>query len=302
MKGEIAQALALTQRLHLAGADPAEMLIELAEFCHFVTRVKLAPAGLADPAISETERRRGADIAGALALGPLTRAWTILLKGVEDVKDSPRPLASAEMAIIRLAYAADLPSPEEALRKLAESGDSAPRLAPPPAPSPAPRAQGPSLAPAPRPAPADAPRLASFADVVALARAKRDVQLTQALERDVRLSRFEPGRVEFSLIEGAPPALVQTLSRKLSEWTGERWMVALAPGATAPTLREVAEAREAEKLSGVAAHPVVRKVLERFPGARIVEVRGPEPAPAPPAPTTDEDVAYADSFVLDDDL
>jgi DNA polymerase-3 subunit gamma/tau len=309
MKGEIAEALALTARLHHAGAGPAEMLIELAEFCHFVTRVKLAPAGLADPAISETERGRGADIAAQLALGPLTRAWQILLKGVEDVRDSPRPLASAEMAIIRLAYAADLPSPEDALRKLAESAGAAPRLAPTPAPSPAPRAQAAAnLAPAPRPAPAPpaaaAPRLAAFADVVALARAKRDVQLVQALERDIRLSRFEQGRVEFSLIEGASPALVQTLSRKLSEWTGERWMVALAPGATAPTLRETAEAREAEKLSGVAAHPVVRKVLERFPGARIVEVRGPEPEPVPlpPAPATDEDVAYADSWVLDDDL
>ncbi|MFZ2103799.1 MAG: DNA polymerase III subunit gamma/tau, partial [Roseiarcus sp.] len=141
MKGEIAQALALTARLHHAGADAAEMLIELAEFCHFVTRVKLTPGGLADPAISETERRRGGEIASQLSLGPLTRAWQILLKGVEDVKDSPRPLASAEMAIIRLAYAADLPSPEDALRKLAENAESAPRVAPvTPSPS-APRSQ-----------------------------------------------------------------------------------------------------------------------------------------------------------------
>ena len=69
MKGEIAQALALTARLHHAGADAAEMLIELAEFCHFVTRVKLTPSGLADPAISETERRRGGEIASQLSSG-----------------------------------------------------------------------------------------------------------------------------------------------------------------------------------------------------------------------------------------
>ena len=316
MKGEIAQALALTARLHHAGADAAEMLIELAEFCHFVTRVKLTPSGLADPAISETERRRGGELASQLGLGPLTRAWQILLKGVEDVKDSPRPLASAEMAIIRLAYAADLPSPEDALRKLAESAESAPRVAPP-APSNGPR--GPALggpvtslggsalrspATAPIAAPSSAPRIAMFEDVVALARAKRDIQLCQALERDVRLLRFESGRIEFSLIEGASSALPQTLSRKLSEWTGERWMVALAPGATAPTLREVANAREAERLSGVAAHPLVRKVLERFPGAKIVDVRGPEPAPvlSTPEPADDEDAAYADPSNFDDDV
>jgi DNA polymerase III subunit gamma/tau len=316
MKGEIADALALTAKLHHAGADAAEMLIELAEFCHFVTRVKLAPSGLEDPAISEVERRRGGEIASQLGLGPLTRAWQILLKGVEDVKDSPRPLASAEMAIIRLAYAADLPSPEDALRKLAESAESAPRVAPP-APSNGPR--GPALggpvtslggsalrspATAPIAAPSSAPRIAMFEDVVALARAKRDIQLCQALERDVRLLRFESGRIEFSLIEGASSALPQTLSRKLSEWTGERWMVALAPGATAPTLREVANAREAERLSGVAAHPLVRKVLERFPGAKIVDVRGPEPAPvlSTPEPADDEDAAYADPSNFDDDV
>jgi len=316
MKGEIAEALAITARLHQAGADAAEMLIELAEFCHFVTRVKLAPGGVADPAISETERRRGGELASRLGLGPLTRAWQILLKGVEDVKDSPRPLASAEMAIIRLVYAADLPSPEDALRKLSESAEAAPRLAPTPPLANAPGAQGVGAAavgggasalrspppPAPVVAPSAAPRLAAFEDVVALARAKRDIQLCQALERDVRLSRFEPGRIEFSLIEGASSALVQTLSRRLSEWTGERWMVALAPGATAPTLRETARAREEERLSGVAAHPLVRKVLERFPGAKIVDVRGPEGAPAPSAPAADDEVAYADSFGLDDDV
>ena len=312
MAGEIAPAIDLMARLHLNGADPAELLIELAEFCHFVTRAKLAPSGVDDAAISENERRRGAELAQRLALGPLTRAWQILIKGVEDVKDSPRPLASAEMALIRLAFAADLPTPEDALRKLAESGEAAPRLAPVGAapagptrsasPSGAPSALRAAAPPAPeRNAPAGAPRLARFEDVVALARVKRDIQLCQALEGDVRLARFEPGRIEFSLVEGASSAIVQALSRRLAEWTGERWMVTIAAGASAPTLREKAAARHSERLSGVGEHPVVRKVLERFPGARIVDVRAPDIAPAAPTPAGDDDVAYADSLG-DDDL
>ena len=141
-------------------------------------------------------------------------------------------------------------------------------------------------------------------DVVALARAKRDIQLVQALEHDVRLDRFEPGKIAISLVEGASPALAQTLVKRLQDWTGERWMVALVQGATAPTLREAATKREAERTSGAAAHPLVQKVLERFKGARIVEVRAPE-APPPPAaaPQSDEDVGYADSEpAVDDDL
>ncbi len=309
MAGEIAPALDLMARLHLSGADPAELLIELAEFCHFVTRAKLAPHGVDDAAVSENERRRGAELAQRLALGPLTRAWQILIKGVEDVKDSPRPLASAEMAVIRLAFAADLPTPEDALRKLAEQAEAAPRHAPaaPPARSQPPGGGASALRaaapPAPeRDAPTSAPRLARFEDVVALARSKRDIQLCQALEGDVRLARFEPGRIEFSLVEGASSAIVQALSRRLSEWTGERWMVALAPGAGDPTLRERAQARQSERLSGVADHPVVRKVLERFPGARIVDVRGPDNAPLAPTPAGDDDVAYANSSSGDDDL
>jgi len=306
MAGEIAPALESMARLHLNGADPAELLVELAEFCHFVTRAKLAPSGVEDAAVSENERRRGAELAARLNLGPLTRAWQILLKGVEDVKGSPRPLASAEMALIRLAFAADLPTPEDALRQLAESGEAAPRYAPAgPARSPPSGGGGASALratapPAPAAAPA-APLLARFEDVVALARSKRDIQLCQALEGDVRLARFEPGRIEFSLVEGASGAIVQALSRRLAEWTGERWMVTVAAGASAATLREQAAARRSERLSGVADHPVVRKILERFPGARVVDVRAPEPVPAAPAPAGDDDVAYADSLG-DDDL
>jgi DNA polymerase III subunit gamma/tau len=312
MKGDLASGLALMEQLHQAGADPAQLLIELAEFSHFVTRLKLAPKGIDDPTIGEDERRRGAEFAEKLGLGPLTRAWQILLKGVQDVKDSPRPLASAEMALIRLGYAADLPAPEDALRKLADAAEAGPRSAPPSQP-PARPSGGSALrataqsAPTPVAPPASvaaAPgvRLARFEDIVALARAKRDIQLQSALENDVRLSRFEAGSIAFSLNPGASPQIAQTLSRRLQEWTGERWMVALVAGATAPTLRENASAREAERLSGVAANPLVRKIMTRFPGAQIVEVRSPDAAPAPEAiATSDDEVAYADAVIVEDD-
>ncbi len=309
MKGEVAKGLEIVRALHQAGADAADILIELAEFCHFVTRAKIAPAATQDPAVSQIERERAHQFAGMLTLGVLARAWQVLLKGVEDVKDSPRPLASAEMALIRLAYASDLPSPEEALRRLTQASDG-PRRAPP---LPAGGGGGPrasvrvatadaaqALSAPPRsPPPATAPRLASFDDVVALARAKRDIQLVQALERDVRLARFEKGSIAFTPVEGAEPGLAQTLSRRLQEWTGERWMVALVADSTAPTSRERAQAREAERASDAASHPLVRKVLERFKGARIVDVRRPE-AHLPPSGEADDEVGYADSDPADD--
>ena len=298
MRGEIGPALDLVRALFHAGADAADILIEVAEFCHYVTAVKIAPDLPDDQTTSEAERVKGREFAVKLTMGSLTRAWQILLKGLDDVRDSPRPLASLEMALIRLAYASDLPTPEEALRKLAEVTEGAPRRLPSAPPAPAPTAAQPVKAAQP-----PTVRLARFDDVVALARAKRDIQLVQALERDVRLDRFEPGSITFSLVEGAAPGLAQTLAKRLQEWTGERWMVALAPGSSARTLREVAEAHEAERTEGAAAHPLVRKALEQFKGARIVNISTPEVAAAPVASQTDEDVGYADSEpVVDDDL
>jgi len=305
MKGEIAEALEIVRALHQAGADAADILIELAEFCHFVTRAKIAPVATQDLAASEIERERGGEFAGKLTIGVLARAWQILLKGVEDVKDSPRPLASAEMALIRLAYASDLPTPEEAIRKFSQTSEGPRHAPPPPSGGGGPRASmrlatvdPVPVAPAPAPSARNAPpRLARFEDVVALARAKRDIQLVQSLEREVRPARFEQGSIAFTLVEGAHPGLTQTLSRRLQEWTGERWMVALVPGSTAPTLWETAQASEAERTSSAASHPLVRKVLERFKGARIVDVRRPEAISSPTAAGTDDEVGYADSSV-----
>jgi DNA polymerase III subunit gamma/tau len=315
VKGDIAAALAQVGALFDAGADPLQILIDLAEFNHLVTRTKLAGKSIDDPAVSEDERRRGAEFAQKLGVGALTRAWQILLKGVQDVKDSPRPLASVEMALVRLAYAADLPSPEDALRRLAEAPDGAAprRLAPAstlssaaPASAGSPNGGGAAArAIAPQSViPAPAPRLQRFEDVVALARSRRDIQLHTALESDVRLERFEPGQITFSLVEGASAQIAQTLSRRLAEWTGERWMVTLVGGAIAPTLRETAKAAEARRLSGIAAHPLVSKVLEKFPGARIVETSRVEEAIIPPEapPVTDDDVSYSDTMIVEDEF
>jgi DNA polymerase III subunit gamma/tau len=136
--------------------------------------------------------------------------------------------------------------------------------------------QSPATSPAPSSSaqPAQAERaLASFEEVVALAGEKRDLPLKLALERFVRLVAFEDGRIDLALAPGAPQPLVNDLSRKLSDWTNRRWLVVLSSKEGAPTLRERAEARQAEVLTGVRADPLVRAVLERFPGAEIVDVR-----------------------------
>jgi DNA polymerase-3 subunit gamma/tau len=316
MRGDIATALALLKTQYDHGADPSQVLTELAEFVHFVTRLKLAPGTERDHSITEEERTRGKAFAEALPIRVLTRAWQILLKGLQDLKDSPRPLAAADMVLVRITHAADLPTPDEALRLLTKGIEQAslsgPRsgAAPPPGPRSGPTGivagQAQRAAPAPM-AVATGPRLHRFEDVVALALAQRDVQLKTALERDVRLVRFEEGQIEFQAVPGASPQLAATLARRLQEWTGNRWMVAVSSSEGAPSLREQAQQKAQKELVGVRSNPLVRNVLERFPGAEIVAVRSTAPAePAPAAAAIlgdgDEDVGYDNALITEDDL
>jgi DNA polymerase-3 subunit gamma/tau len=213
----------------------------------------------------------------------LSRAWQMLVKGIEEVAEAPRPLAAADMVLVRLCHAADLPTPDEAIRMLGANGGSGVAPAPRPAaraggPSPAPVARARLAQPLPRTEPqavaSSAPELRRFEDVVARARAEREIGLATALERHVRPIRFDPGQVEVALTAEADPDLPQKLGAALQAWTGRRWIVVI--GQEQPAVDTVHEARkksQAAVLQEVRADPLVRKVLDRFPGAEIVGVR-----------------------------
>jgi DNA polymerase-3 subunit gamma/tau len=119
MKGDAAAALTELRAQYDTGADPAVVLADLAEFTHFVTRMKIVPAVADDVSLAEVERARGRAFAEKLSLRVLSRAWQMLLKGVTEVEAAGRPLAAAEMVLVRIAYAADLPTPDELIRSLA---------------------------------------------------------------------------------------------------------------------------------------------------------------------------------------
>src|SRR5436190_3376450 len=122
MRGDIAAALAELREQYEAGAEPGVVLTDLAEFTHFVTRVKIIPAVADDPALIEVERARGRMLAEKLSMRVLSRTWQMLLKGIAEVADAGRPLAAAEMVLVRIAYAADLPTPDEVVRALEMKG------------------------------------------------------------------------------------------------------------------------------------------------------------------------------------
>ncbi len=294
--GDARGALEGLHALYLDGAEPVQILGDLAESIHVVTRIAAAGKVAADPTLSEAERALAETLAIRLDLGALARAWQTLLKGLEEAGAAPRPIAAAEMVLVRLAYMAELPTPRDLARAMAQgegaktggasqeqpsSGSSAR----PPATSvratgsaqPAPSQD---VAPAPEAATTSQPHLQSFADVIALVDEKRERKLGHALENAVRLVRFAPRHIEIALLEDAPRTLPNELGTKLKAWTGEQWIVAVTDGEGEETIAEKSRehereqvARKKEEIEELKQHPSVRAVFEHFPDARIIDVR-----------------------------
>jgi DNA polymerase III subunit gamma/tau len=316
-RGDIAAAFAEFRDQYDTGADPIVVMSDLAEFVNFVTRVKIVPATADNVAFGETERLRAREFAAKLSMRVLSRMWQMLLKGITEVQAATRPAAAAEMVLVRIAYVADLPTPDEAIKMLEQNdgsspvvtGSMAPRNAPAGAPSSmqqprtssGPRASAEaSLRPQlsePLAAAQSAPalKLDSFAELVALAAEKRDIMTKAALEADVRLVRIEDGRLELALERSAARSLVNDLSRKLEQWTGRRWTVIVSNEQGQPTLRSQAELQRSQRERAAESDPRVKEVLARFPGAKVVEVRKLAAEPPESAASSDDPAELPDS-------
>jgi DNA polymerase III subunit gamma/tau len=313
-RGDIASAFREFREQYDTGADPIVVLSDLAEFVNFVTRVKIVPATADNVVFGETERLRARDFAAKLSMRVLSRMWQMLLKGITEVQAATRPAAAAEMVLVRIAYVADMPTPDEAIRMLEQNGgaspvvagNAVPRSAPAstmsavqssPARAPAaPRANTEAsarpqmIAPSPDAQSAPALRIASFPELVALAGEKRDLPTKAALEADVRLVRIEDGRLEVALERSAARTLINDLSRKLEQWTGRRWTVIVSNEVGQPTLRSQNEVQKNQRERAAESDPRVQEVLARFPGAKVVEVRKLAPEP-PESDASGEDPA-----------
>ena len=302
MKGAVPDALDRFDAAYRSGADPVALLQDLLAVVHMVTRLKTAPESVEATSLPEIERVEGGALAAALSVPVLTRAWQILLKGLGETQTAPVPRQAAEMVLIRLAHVANLPDPAQLVRLLDDArGGTAPGPAPPgPATNGGMRAEAggrarpvPAAVAPPQPVAEPAavaaalPQPDSFEAAVALFAERREAILHAQLLQDVHLVRFEVGRIELRLRPQASRDIPNRMGSLLSEWTGRRWLIIISDAAGEQTLRERADAAEAALRHQLSQHPLVRAVLDAFPGAEIEQVRSPDgavPAVAPPPP------------------
>jgi DNA polymerase-3 subunit gamma/tau len=305
MGGKPKEALDILGRLHAAGADPGTIVEDLLDLTHALTRQKLAPGG----ARTDAEARRGGAMAEKLSMAVLTRTWQLLLKGMGEINVAPNPHAAAEMIVLRLVYAADLPTPGDLVKQIQANGQAngTNSQSAPAAPMDNGRGGGPSAgrssqpmmhggqamavardepmdapmnagqpmvmeAPDHVPAPA-LPAPANYRELVRLFADKKEGILEYHLAASVRLVRFEPGVVEINTLPTAPSNLANRVGSLLSEWTGRRWVIGISSAPGEPTLSEVELADKNAAMDSARAHPAVLALMEAFPGAMITDVR-----------------------------
>ena len=300
MRGQMAEALHTYRALWSYGADPVQVIGDLLEHCHGAAVAKaLGPDALTLPK-EQAQRLTGV---GALAsAGTLSRMWQMLLKAHDEVRRAPDASAAAEMTLIRLAYAADLPGPEEALKALRDGepvGAGNPGGGGGSAPSGGGGGGGAGLtaqarmaSPQARPATVEAvPVLTSFADVAKLVEARREIGLKLDMDRYMRPISFRPGAITFEAAPGAPANLAGRLVARLKEWTGQPWLIATEGGGGAESAWERQKREQREEKAEIEADPFVRAVLDAFPGAEVLGVRQAMVAEtATPAPEETEEV------------
>ena len=290
MAGRTPEALENFRTLYGFGADPVQVTNDLLEHCHAASVAKML--GPNATRLPNDQAQKLAALGAAIPAATLSRTWQMLLKALDEVRRAPNPADAVEMAIVRLAYAADLPGPEEALKRLQSGepfgGGSAPRGGG------GGGGGGTSAQLAARPVMAPAlPDPQTFEQVVALIGEKREVGLQMDVERFVKPVSFKPGAIVYESVEGAPVELARRLAGRLREWTGRTWLIAANGQGGGETLIERQKKERAAEREKVEADPFIKAVLLAFPGAKLGEIKTIAPAVVTPeipdAPEDDDE-------------
>ena len=288
MAGRTPEALELFRTLYGYGADPVQITNDLLEHCHAASVAKML--GPQATRLPNDQAQKLTALGAVISAGTLARVWQMLLRALDEVRRAPNPADAVEMAIVRLAYAADLPGPEEALKALRD-GEPMPGGAAPRGPSGGGGGASAQLAARPVAAPA-LPDPQSFEQVVALIGERREVGLQMDVQRYVRPVAFKPGAITYESLDGAPMDLARKLASRLKDWTGRTWLIAANGQGGGETMIETDRRKRAEERAGVEADPFVMAVMAAFPGASLGDIKTLAPVvelPVIPDETADED-------------
>ncbi len=284
LSGRTNEALEAMEDLYRNGSDPVILIQDLLEYVHLLSKTKAVPDVPASSLNMDNESHaRISELAGKLSMPVLGRAWQILLKGLGEMNFAPNPQAAAEMLIIRLGFAADLPDPSDLLRKLKGSGLSGSPKATENYYSSGKSGTGtPASSAVINSAAATAPAYSTetatdlnpdnIEEVMTILQDAGEHLLASQIFHFVHPVKISKGRLEISVEPEAPPALAQNIGKILSNLDDCRWVVLVSSERGGPTLAELEKQKEQNKLNQVRELPLVKEVMNIFPGAEIIKI------------------------------
>jgi DNA polymerase-3 subunit gamma/tau len=252
LEGDSPAMLAEVERHYSLGVEPLALIRSLMELAHRIAVTQVGGAGADAP--TQDERQAIEEWAGRLSVGQVHRLWQLLLKGHEEVRGAPDPLVAAQMALLRVLHAVDLPDPGKLAEQIGElaarGGAEASRTSE--------RTERPVAS-------LDWRELCEQVDRAGMLR-------VAATMRDwLRVIDLAPGRLAYALAPGFVDDPAGELRDALLKATGERWQVERGQGEGAPTMREQAEAARAAEAERIRAHPLVEAAFAAFPEAELLE-------------------------------
>jgi DNA polymerase III subunit gamma/tau len=267
LEGEARALLASVDEQYALGVEPLALIRALMDLTHRVTLAQLS--GAEPDAPTDEERSALADFAGRLGTGELHRLWQLLLKGHEEVRAGPDPLASLQMALLRILHAAQMPDPGKLAKRIEELAASG--LAP--------AAVSTATASAPVAAAANtAGPSQDWSALVEAVDAAGQLRVAQIMRDRVRVIDLGAERLVFEQADNFPDDPAPDIREALFKLTGKRWQVERGTGpetaSAQPSLREVAEAEAELEEKRIRSDPLVQAALASFPEAELLGTEG----------------------------
>lgn len=288
LTGDIKQALDVLDHYYTSGADPLVVMQDLLDLTHTLTRLRAVPAtkDQNNGSLSPDMMERAASMSKNLSMASLSKAWQILLKGLGEIQQAPHPQAAAEMLIIRLCYAANLPDPKDLVKLINDPQNAAPLTGAPTASAPisAPqtkqsasmKGQGNQalqpqsvLSPDPQ---TEETLITSLHDVIQVLEAADQVVLASEVSYYAEPIKIKEGLLEIGLRDGAGNR-IKDLPKTLSHITGRRWTVSFSAPIGVSTPNEDLKARTEAERNAILQMPAVQNIIQMFPGAQLTEIK-----------------------------
>ncbi|MBN44278.1 MAG: DNA polymerase III subunit gamma/tau [Rhodobiaceae bacterium] len=258
------------------GIDPVNLIESLGDLIHELTRLKVTDSNDDNLSLGPEGFIRIKSLKDKISVKHLSRYWQMILKSSSEIKNFSKPLAALEMAIIRMSYISDLPTPDEIIKKIEENKTESSEKK-------SPNSEVHStikIAPTASEKPVQQEKIIeenreidpkSFEDIIELVRLNKNIRLQYDLENNVSLVSFEKGKIELNILNNDEKILI-TLSNKLQEWTNEKWVIVSSSALGQKTIKEIKDADKFELQSSIKEHPIYKKAIMEFDTVNITSI------------------------------